>query len=166
MLINPIRTDSAPLNLRAVDDHYIPELRKHYARDQAGDDGQSPNSLTNVDGFGIGWYSSVAAQYRSLSSSAPSGSASEQAGRQREHEHDWEPVVYKNTMPPLHDPNLRNLCESVDSHVVFGHIRAVSAAWRQRRVASPPRSQLPRLGLPGGLDQLPSFQSRKIHAHA
>ena len=101
------------LESAAVDDHYLPELKKHYARDRASDDGFSPNPFTNVDGFGIGWFSSVPAKYRAACSEGGS---------------DWEPVLYKNTMPPRHDPNLINFCRAIESPVVFGHIRDVSSA--------------------------------------
>lgn len=97
----------------AVDDHYLPELRKHYARDRASDNGLSPNPLTNVDGFGIGWFSSVPAKYRGNNNSD-------------DLKPEYEPVLYKNTMPPRHDPNLVNFCRAVESPVVFGHIRDVS----------------------------------------
>ncbi|GAA5992113.1 hypothetical protein JCM10908_001773 [Rhodotorula pacifica] len=102
--------------IKQIDDHYLPQLQKHYARDRASDGGFSPNALTNVDGFGIGWYSSVGAQYRSLSAAEETHPAAPE----------WEPVVYRNTMPPLHDPNLTNLCGAIESPVVFGHVRAGS----------------------------------------
>ncbi|GAA5971905.1 hypothetical protein JCM8115_000564 [Rhodotorula mucilaginosa] len=96
--------------IKQIDEHYYPELKKHYARDRASDDGLSPNPLTNVDGFGIGWFSSVPAKYRAAAATSEGGS-------------DWEPVLYKNTMPPRHDPNLVNCCRAIESPVVFGHIR-------------------------------------------
>jgi glutamine amidotransferase len=104
--------------LPAVDEHYLPELKKHYARDRASDDGLSPNPLTNVDGFGIGWFSSVPAKYRAAAATSEGGS-------------DWEPVLYKNTMPPRHDPNLVNCCRAIESPVVFGHIRDVSTCFHE-----------------------------------
>lgn len=107
----------------AVDDHYLPELEKHYARDRASDSGFSPNSLTNVDGFGIGWFSAVQAHYRHLSAAA-SGTAGH-AGHEAEEPQEWEPVTYKSARPPLHDANLVQLCGAIESPVVFGHIRMV-----------------------------------------
>ncbi|GAA5869262.1 hypothetical protein JCM3774_004187 [Rhodotorula dairenensis] len=103
--------------IKQIDDHYLPQLRKHYARDRASDGESSPNALTNVDGFGIGWYSSVGPTYRATAA----GSPPETLGY-----HPAEPVVYKNTMPPHHDPNLTNLCRATESPVVFGHVRAGS----------------------------------------
>lgn len=79
-------------------------------------DTDSPNMLTNIDGFGIGWYSTVPVKYNS----------GRWAGQDDGEELDALPTVYKCDRPPLHDANLISLCQTLESRCVFAHLRAVS----------------------------------------
>ncbi|GAA5883147.1 hypothetical protein JCM16303_006113 [Sporobolomyces ruberrimus] len=98
--------------IKQVDEHYLPGLQLDSAPTAANDHG-SPNMLTNIDGFGVGWYSEIPSYYKVLST--PS---------RRIHHPDVLPVVYKCVSPPLHDLNLHSMAHSIESRVVFGHIRA------------------------------------------
>lgn len=88
--------------------HYLPGIQAP-ASDSGG-----PNAFTNVDGFGLGWYSSVPGRYRIHDTP------------DEHHPHPrLEPAVYRNVLPPIHDLNLQSLCHAIESPIVFGHVRAV-----------------------------------------
>ena len=62
-----------------------------------------------MDGFGVAWYTSAAADF-------------DNEGCIAEY-----PALYKNAQPPLHDTNFRSLCANTASKAVFAHIRAATA---------------------------------------
>lgn len=65
------------------------------------------NSLLNMDGLGIAWYSPAAGSYiRSVSGTRP--------------------ALYKSQSPPINDFNFRSLCENTETRCLFAHIRASS----------------------------------------
>jgi len=97
-----------------VDEHYLPGLQLDSPA-IASDHG-SPNHFTNIDGFGVGWYSSTASTFAIHSTPEYHLDHPETL-----------PTVYKCVSPPLHDLNLKSLANAIESQVVFGHIRAVRA---------------------------------------
>lgn len=103
----------------AVDEHFLPGIQAP-ASDAGG-----PNSFTNVDGFGIGWFSSVPGRYRI-----------HDTPHEQHPQAPLEPVVYRNILPPIHDLNLHSLANAVESSTVFGHVRAVRRPSRSPRLSS------------------------------
>lgn len=79
---------------------------------QASDEYGSNNNFTNVDGFGVGWYSGVLAKY-SLGEAEVTKSSGMQA------------TVYRCDKPPKHDLNLASLCLTLESKCIMAHLRAV-----------------------------------------
>ncbi len=59
---------------------------------------RSSVQTTNGDGFGVGWYD----------------------------QHD-EPGVYRQLTPAWNDPNLKDLCQHVESHLFLAHVRAATS---------------------------------------
>ncbi|GAA5898557.1 hypothetical protein JCM5296_006494 [Sporobolomyces johnsonii] len=101
--------------VKQIDEHYLPGIELP-APAPANDNG-SPNAFTNVDGFGIGWFSEVPSLYRTLSTP----------------EHPVKhprllPTAYRCVRPPLHEENLQSMALAVESPVVFGHLRAAFSA--------------------------------------
>jgi len=95
----------------AVDEHFLP-------------------GFTNVDGFGIGWFSSVPGRYRIHDTP------------HEQHPHaPLEPVVYRNILPPITtstctaSPTPSKARPSLSS-TVFGHVRAVRRPSRSSRLSS------------------------------
>jgi glutamine amidotransferase len=98
--------------VRQISAHFLPKLhitydpqlhRKVYNAGIASDD-QGSNHFTNVNGFGVGYYTGVAAEFN--------------------HDAVNRPCVYRNIRPPLNDLNLKSLCAHIASRCVFAHIRA------------------------------------------
>ena len=98
--------------VKQISTHFLPNLhvtydarlrRKVFNAGIASDD-QGSNHLTNVDGFGVGYYTGVAAEFN--------------------HDAVNRPCVYRNIRPPLNDLNLRSLCAHTATTCVFAHIRA------------------------------------------
>jgi glutamine amidotransferase len=98
--------------VKQIDAHFLPNLHitydPHLSRKKLGSgvasDNHGPNHFTNVDGFGVGYYTGVAAEFNN--------------------DHVNRPCVYRNTRPPLNDLNLVSLCAHTSTKCVFGHIRA------------------------------------------
>lgn len=67
------------------------------------------NSLLNMDGLGIAWYTDAATSYMK-----------QVAGLR--------PALYKSQSPPINDFNFRSLCENTETNCVFAHIRASSGS--------------------------------------
>lgn len=65
------------------------------------------NSLLNMDGLGIAWYTNAYASY-TKSIEGP------------------RPALYKSQSPPINDFNFRSLCDNTETNCVFAHIRASS----------------------------------------
>lgn len=94
-----------------VDSHFLPGVSLQYL---ASDEYGASNNLTNVDGFGVGWYSEVPARYAACAEEVDEGLA------------ELQPTVYRCDKPPHHDTNLISLCKTLDSSTIFAHLRAGS----------------------------------------
>ncbi|KAF2200685.1 N-terminal nucleophile aminohydrolase [Delitschia confertaspora ATCC 74209] len=94
-------------------DHYLPGL---LPRDQDRDLDDSTdallkmrNSLLNMDGLGLAWYTNAASSYiKSVDGPRP--------------------ALYKSQSPPINDFNFRSLCENTETTCLFAHIRATSGS--------------------------------------
>ncbi|KAF2676915.1 N-terminal nucleophile aminohydrolase [Lentithecium fluviatile CBS 122367] len=93
--------------------HYLPGLLPH---DKDHDLPHSPdalirmrNSLLNMDGLGLAWYTTASTSYLKRISGP-------------------RPALYKSQSPPINDFNFRSLCENTETHCVFAHIRASSGS--------------------------------------
>ncbi|CAF0749210.1 unnamed protein product [Adineta steineri] len=101
--------------VKQIDVHFLPNLHitydPHHGRKMltsgVASDKHGPNHLTNIDGFGIGYYTGVAAEFND--------------------DHVNKPCVYRNTRPPLNDLNMMSLCAHTSTKCVFAHIRAGSS---------------------------------------
>ena len=67
------------------------------------------NSLLNMDGLGVAWYTQASASYI-------------------KHIDGPRPALYKSQSPPINDFNFRSLCENTETNCVFAHIRASSGS--------------------------------------
>lgn len=67
------------------------------------------NSLLNMDGMGVAWYTKVAQEYLQDIKGA-------------------RPALYKSQSPPFNDFNFRSLCSNTQTHCCFAHIRATSGS--------------------------------------
>lgn len=98
--------------VKQIDVHFLPNLHiiydSHQHRDKlssgVASDVHGPNHFTNTDGFGVGYYTGVTAEFNEDNVSRP--------------------CVYRNTRPPLNDLNLISLCAHTSTKCVFAHIRA------------------------------------------
>lgn len=91
-----------------VNEHYLPKLIPHDPTNiTKGTLIAARNSLYNIDGLGVAWYTTAKAEY----------TAGVEGAR---------PVAYKTICPPLNDLNFRSICAGTESTVVFAHIRASS----------------------------------------
>ncbi|BGO94856.1 hypothetical protein NBRC10512_002523 [Rhodotorula toruloides] len=93
-------------------EHYLPQVRYPW---NIPSNHSHPNALSNLDGFGMGWYISPSArrEYESQKEELRNGM--------------WEPEVYHSLVRPAwDDEEVRRICEGVKSSVVFGHVRAGS----------------------------------------
>nr|POE72921.1 putative glutamine amidotransferase dug3 [Quercus suber] len=75
------------------------------------------NSLLNVDGLGVAWYTSSNADFERGDTGESGGGVQKEGLR---------PAMYKTVTPPLQDLNFKSICSNTDSRVVFAHIRAAS----------------------------------------
>jgi glutamine amidotransferase len=73
-------------------------------------DSGSPNPLTNMDGFGVGWWTTAYSEFEN--------------GIDADSVDALKPVVYKNTRPPLNDLVLASLARGVSTRAVVAHVRA------------------------------------------
>lgn len=117
VLINPANAIS-----KQCSEHYLPRLLPHgketdleKARDKLL---RLRNSLLNMDGLGVAWYSHAAERYEK----AIVGSR---------------PAMYKTQSPPSNDFNFRNICCNIESNCVFAHIRATSGSVVQQTNSHP-----------------------------
>ncbi|GAA6044172.1 hypothetical protein JCM8097_007218 [Rhodosporidiobolus ruineniae] len=101
--------------LKQIDLHFLPGIQHPAADSGLG----SMNALTNVDGWGLAWYSDVQAKYRTEDRIDP------RTGQVRRVElPKLMPTVLKSVLLPVHDLNLRSVAKTVESSVVFGHMCA------------------------------------------
>ena len=94
-------------------EHYLPYLLPH-GEEKELDDAPDEllrmrNSLLNMDGLGVAWYTPAAAAYTNKSSG-------------------MRPALYKSQSPPTNDFNFRSLCENTESSCLLAHIRATSGS--------------------------------------
>lgn len=94
-------------------EHYLPDLLPHGEETDLEDakDGllKMRNSLLNMDGLGICWFSPVGSKYT-------------------RHQDGERPALYKSQSPPINDFNFRSLCENTETKCLFAHIRASSGS--------------------------------------
>ncbi|QIX02398.1 hypothetical protein AMS68_007915 [Peltaster fructicola] len=104
--------------VKQVAEHYLPKLISHDPKDISKDHMiTARNTLYNIDGIGIAWYTNAHASFES-----PTFASSE--GGQIE---DLRPAMYKTVQPPLNDINFRSICANTETRVCFAHIRAASS---------------------------------------
>ena len=108
VLINPANAIS-----KQCSEHYLPQLLPH-GEEHELDDAQDKllkmrNSLLNMDGLGVAWYTHAAEDY-----------IKDVEGPR--------PALYKSQSPPISDFNFRNLCSNTETYCVFAHIRATSGS--------------------------------------
>jgi len=97
---------------RQVDHHYLPTLVPHNPHDPGKSTDKAiavRNSLFNMDGMGVAWYTHSQEEF-----------VNDVQGLR--------PASYKSTNPPVNDFNFRNLCSNTCSTVCFAHIRATSGS--------------------------------------
>jgi glutamine amidotransferase len=98
--------------VKQIDAHYLPNLHSTYdphlgrkmLSSGVASDEHGPNHFTNIDGFGVGYYTGVATEFNDDIVNRP--------------------CVYRNTRPPLNDLNLASLCAHTSTKCIFAHIRA------------------------------------------
>lgn len=98
--------------VKQIDVHFLPNLHATYdphlgkkkLTQGVASDEHGPNHFTNIDGFGVGYYTGAAAEFNEDNINRP--------------------CVYRNTRPPLNDLNLVSLCAHTSTKCVFAHIRA------------------------------------------
>ncbi|KAL6718572.1 hypothetical protein ACLMJK_004664 [Lecanora helva] len=108
VLINPANAIS-----KQCSEHYLPGLLPQGQEKELDDSKDNllkmRNSLLNMDGLGVAWYTNAAEEY-----------AKDVQGRR--------PALYKSQSPPISDFNFRNLCSNTQTHCLFSHIRATSGS--------------------------------------
>ncbi|KAJ3150240.1 hypothetical protein HDU89_003329 [Geranomyces variabilis] len=99
--------------VKQIDEHFLPGLKETYSPHthkatvsaaKASDTQHNPNPLTNIDGFGVGYYLGATAEFNENGVQIP--------------------TVYRNTRPALNDLNFKSLCETTATKCAFCHIRA------------------------------------------
>lgn len=105
----------APANAisKQCSEHYLPHLLPH-GEEHELDDSEDKllkmrNSLLNMDGLGIAWYTPAAGNYIKSVDGA-------------------RPALYKSQSPPINDFNFRSLCGNTETNCLFAHIRATSGS--------------------------------------
>ncbi|KAF2187949.1 N-terminal nucleophile aminohydrolase [Zopfia rhizophila CBS 207.26] len=108
VLITPANSIS-----KQCSEHYLPGLLPHDSEKDLDDSSDAllkmRNSLLNMDGLGIAWYTPAATSYI-------------------KHIDGPRPALYKSQSPPINDFNFRSLCENTETYCVFAHIRASSGS--------------------------------------
>jgi glutamine amidotransferase len=105
----------APANAisKQCSEHYLPQLlpqgQEHELDDSEDKLLRMRNSLLNMDGLGIAWYTPAAGNYVKSVDGA-------------------RPALYKSQSPPINDFNFRSLCGNTETHCLFAHIRATSGS--------------------------------------
>ncbi|PVH91851.1 N-terminal nucleophile aminohydrolase [Periconia macrospinosa] len=112
-LLSNVLIDPANSISRQCSKHYLPYLLPHDS-DHDLDQHSDPlvrmrNSLLNMDGLGIAYYTGAQSAYLKRISGP-------------------RPALYKSQSPPFNDFNFRSLCENTETKCVFAHIRASSGS--------------------------------------
>ncbi|KAF4837460.1 putative glutamine amidotransferase DUG3 [Colletotrichum siamense] len=101
--------------VKQVDEHFLPsghtsfDPQKSMAVSAASDTG-SPNAFSNMDGFGVGWFSAVEREF-----------ATGEHGRGKEL---LRPIVYTNIRPPMNDLVLQSIARGTSTTAIIAHVRA------------------------------------------
>lgn len=95
--------------VKQVYEHFLPGLVAHDPKN-VSDDAliRARNSVINIDGLGIAWYTSSSADFE-LGDSAKSSDGSEKEGLR--------PAAYKTVVPPINDINFRSICANTETRV-------------------------------------------------
>ncbi|KAF2127624.1 N-terminal nucleophile aminohydrolase [Dothidotthia symphoricarpi CBS 119687] len=108
VLITPANSIS-----KQCSEHYLPKLLPHGDDKDLNDASDEllriRNSLLNMDGLGVAWYTEASSTYV-------------------KHVTGPRPALYKSQSPPFNDFNFKSLCENTETHCVFAHIRATSGS--------------------------------------
>lgn len=108
VLITPANSIS-----KQCSEHYLPQLLPHNEDkdlDRSADELlRMRNSLLNMDGLGVAWYTNAASSYL-------------------KHITGPRPSLYKSQSPPINDFNFKSLCSNTESYCVLAHIRASSGS--------------------------------------
>ncbi|KAL8793302.1 MAG: hypothetical protein Q9195_004079 [Heterodermia aff. obscurata] len=112
-LLSDVLIDPANAISKQCSEHYLPGLLPHGEEKELDDSSDAllkmRNSLLNMDGLGVAWYTKAAESYvKGVSGPRP--------------------ALYKSQSPPISDFNFRNLCANTESHCLFAHIRATSGS--------------------------------------
>ncbi|KYG41779.1 hypothetical protein M433DRAFT_27356 [Acidomyces richmondensis BFW] len=104
---------------RQVHDHYLPQLIAHHPKHLQDADHLTTarNSVYNLDGLGIAWYTSSNSDFERGNSGEGSDGMLKEGLR---------PALYKTVQPPLNDMNFRSICANTETRVCLAHIRAAS----------------------------------------
>ncbi|CAF9916559.1 MAG: hypothetical protein HETSPECPRED_002949 [Heterodermia speciosa] len=112
-LLSDVLIDPANSIAKQCSEHYLPGLLPHGEEKELDDSKDAllrmRNSLLNMDGLGIAWYTKAAETYMK-GVEGP------------------RPALYKSQSPPISDINFRNLCSNTESHCLLAHIRATSGS--------------------------------------
>lgn len=104
--------------VKQVSDHFLPGLvpqdPNNYEIDPIV---RARNSFVNIDGLGVAWYTSSAADFEPTDSDNSSDGIPKEGLR---------PAAYKTVVPPIRDLNFRSICANTETRVCFAHIRAAS----------------------------------------
>lgn len=105
--------------VKQVHEHFLPGLISHNPRDLDDSDQliRARNSANNIDGLGVTWYTSSAADFEQGDSKKSSDGTFKEGLR---------PSAYKTVTPPINDINFRSICANTETRVCFAHIRAAS----------------------------------------
>ncbi|EFQ33821.1 glutamine amidotransferase class-II [Colletotrichum graminicola] len=104
--------------VKQIDAHFLPaghtrvqpSLGELQVAPLAANNAGSPNALTNMDGFGVGWFTSSECDFKQY--------------RDSKWPESLRPVVYKSIRPPLNDLVLKSIVRGTSSNAVLAHIRA------------------------------------------
>ena len=112
-LLTDVLIDPANAISKQCSEHYLPGLLPQGQETELVDSKDNllkmRNSLLNMDGLGVAWYTKAAEDY-----------VNGVKGRR--------PALYKSQSPPISDFNFRNLCSNTETHCLFAHIRATSGS--------------------------------------
>ncbi|KAI4143537.1 MAG: hypothetical protein L6R39_004532 [Caloplaca ligustica] len=112
-LLSDVLIDPANAISKQCSEHYLPLLLPHGEEHDLDDSKDAlmkmRNSLLNMDGLGVAWYTNAAEHY-----------VKDVEGPR--------PALYKSQSPPISDFNFRNLCSNTETYCLFAHIRATSGS--------------------------------------
>lgn len=112
-LLSDVLIDPANAISKQCSEHYLPKLLPHGEEHELDDSKDAllkmRNSLLNMDGLGVAWYTKAAQDYiKGVDGPRP--------------------ALYKSQSPPISDFNFRNLCSNTETYCLFAHIRATSGS--------------------------------------